>query len=90
MSIFPRQVQWNKHCLVYCGPERCNCGASASPFERAKHEAELRKLEALAAEKVGAGTTAPEGHNAELSGPRPLAAEGSRSNAGLAGRKGER
>lgn len=31
-------------------------------------------------QKVAAGTTAHEWHNAELSGPRPLAAEGSRSN----------
>ena len=40
-----------------------------------------RAVETL--QEVVDGTTAIELHNAELSGPRPLAAEGSRSNAGL-------
>lgn len=57
MSIFPRQIQWTKHCLVYCGPDRCNCGASASPLERERHDAEVQKLKKLAEQKLGAGET---------------------------------
>lgn len=31
-------IQWDKHCFTYCGPERCNCAASASPMQRREHE----------------------------------------------------
>lgn len=51
MSIAPRTgrgILWGKHCLVYCGPERCDCGASATPAQYAAHmkeEAEQRRKE---------------------------------------------
>ena len=36
MSLTPRRIDWGKHCFVYCGPARCNCGASADPIEWAE------------------------------------------------------
>ena len=44
MSLIGRRTQWGKHCFTYCGPERCDCGASAPPWERAEHELQ-EKLE---------------------------------------------
>jgi len=44
---FGRHIQWGKHCFMYCGKERCDCGASATPEEREEHDKELelnRKL----------------------------------------------
>lgn len=43
MSIFQKRIEWDKHCFVYCGPEHCNCGASAAPSERAEHEKEMQE-----------------------------------------------
>jgi hypothetical protein len=28
INLMPRPVRQGKHCLVYCGPERCDCGVS--------------------------------------------------------------
>jgi hypothetical protein len=55
MSIFGTDysgIQWDKHCFVYCGDDKCDCG-SASQTERNKHEAEekLKRLLEAAKEK---------------------------------------
>ncbi|HET8688658.1 MAG TPA: MazG nucleotide pyrophosphohydrolase domain-containing protein [Methanosarcina sp.] len=50
MSLTER-IEWDKHCLVYCGPERCNCGASTWPYEREMHEERLEQIEAHCKEK---------------------------------------
>jgi len=57
MSLMPRPVQWNKHCFVYCGADRCDCSASASPDERLRHydmpmTEETQPMEQKSTEKV--------------------------------------
>jgi hypothetical protein len=47
MSLIGRQIQWDKHCFVYCGRERCDCGASASPLEEAEYEEHKKRIELL-------------------------------------------
>ncbi len=51
MSLRPREIQWGKHCLVYCGPGRCDCGASAGPQAWLEHELELER-QARAAQAI--------------------------------------
>lgn len=46
-SLVPRQIIWGKLCFVYCGPERCNCGASATKWEREQHEKEEKEFQEL-------------------------------------------
>lgn len=51
MSFMPRQIQWDKHCFVYCGDGKCDCGASASPMQYEEHKRELAERRARLEEK---------------------------------------
>ena len=43
MRLGNKTIFWDKHCLVYCGDERCDCGANASPWERELHRQQEEK-----------------------------------------------
>jgi len=57
MSLFKR-INWDKHCFMYCGAERCDCGASATRSEFLEHE-EKNKLDNMlqAAKEKNKGRT---------------------------------